>query len=120
MHTSALLLSLIPAALAADKVHVVKVGEGGLTFEPAELDAAVGDKVEFHFYKGTHNVAEGAFDKPCEPLNSTSFFSGTFNVKDKVAEDVFTITVKADTPVWYYCAINGHCQGGMVGVINGP
>ncbi|KAJ4175394.1 hypothetical protein NW759_017715, partial [Fusarium solani] len=100
MHSSALLFSLIPAALA--EVHKVKVGDGGLTFSPADLKAA------------------SSFDKPCEPLNSTSFFSGDFDVKDKVSNEVFTVTVEAETPIWYYCAVQGHCQGGMVGVINAP
>ncbi|KAI8686954.1 hypothetical protein LRP88_13683 [Fusarium phalaenopsidis] len=118
MHSSALLFSLIPAALAA--VHKVKVGDGGLTFSPADLKAAVGDTVEFHFYQGTHSVAQSSFDKPCEPLNSTSFFSGDFDVKDKVSNEVFTVTVEAETPIWYYCAVQGHCQNGMVGVINAP
>ncbi|KAJ4328538.1 hypothetical protein N0V84_001055 [Fusarium piperis] len=119
MYTSTLLtLSLIPAALAA--VHVVKVGDGGLTFSPADLKAAVGDTVEFHFYRGTHSVAQSSFDKPCEPLNSTSFFSGEFNVQNDVSDRVFTIDVDAGTPIWYYCAVNGHCQNGMVGVINAP
>ncbi|KAI8723567.1 Phytocyanin domain-containing protein [Fusarium sp. LHS14.1] len=118
MHSSTLLFSLIPAAYAA--VHKVKVGDGGLTFSPADLKAAVGDTVEFHFYKGTHSVAQSSFDKPCEPLNSTSFFSGDFSVSDAVSDEVFTITVDASTPIWYYCAVQGHCQGGMVGVINAP
>ncbi|RSL46169.1 hypothetical protein CEP54_013981 [Fusarium duplospermum] len=118
MHTSALLFSLIPAVLADH--HVVKVGDGGLTFSPADLKAEVGDTVEFHFYKGTHSVAQSSFDKPCEPLNSTAFFSGDFSVSDDVSDEVFTITVEAETPIWYYCAVQGHCQGGMVGVINAP
>ncbi|KAM0431859.1 hypothetical protein ACHAPT_005111 [Fusarium lateritium] len=121
MYTSALLaLSLIPAALAADKVHVVKVGNGGLSFEPSDLKAAVGDVVEFHFYKGSHSVAQSSFDKPCEPLNSTSFFSGDFDVTDKVSDEVFSVTVDSEAPIWYYCAVPGHCQGGMVGVVNAP
>lgn len=31
-------------------VHVVKVGENGLTFSPDQLTAAVGDMVQFQFY----------------------------------------------------------------------
>lgn len=33
---------------------------------------------------------------------------------------VFTITINDTTPIWYYCDHIGHCQAGMVGVINPP
>ncbi|KAF4980780.1 hypothetical protein FZEAL_3294 [Fusarium zealandicum] len=141
MHASALFaLSVLPAVFAqaddssasrtstasrsspssADGLHIVKVGDGGITFQPAELKAAVGDVVEFHFYKGTHSVAQSSFDDPCEPLNSTSFFSGEFSVTDDISDQVFSLTIKSEEPMWYYCATGQHCQGGMVGVINAP
>lgn len=105
---------------AVDGVHIVKVGAGGLTFEPASVNATVGDVVEFHFYKGTHSVAQSNFADPCQPLNSTGFFSGEQNVSDKVSDTVFSVTVESDDPMWFYCATGQHCQNGMVGVINAP
>ncbi|KAM0563501.1 hypothetical protein ACHAPJ_001222 [Fusarium lateritium] len=123
MHPSTLnllALSALPAALAAGSVHVVKVGDGGLKFEPSQTKAAVGDIVEFHFYPGMHSVAQSSFKKPCEPLNSTSFFSGDFSPEKKVDSKVFSINVTSEDPIWYYCAVQGHCAGGMVGVINAP
>jgi plastocyanin len=113
------LLALSASAVSA-AVHVVKVGENGLNFTPAQTSAKVGDTVEFHFYEGFHSVAQSSFAKPCEPINSTAFFSGDQNVKTKVSDKVFTIEVKTEDPIWYYCAVQGHCQGGMVGAINAP
>ncbi|KAH6958535.1 hypothetical protein HG530_010150 [Fusarium avenaceum] len=112
-------LAAIPSAVSAAH-HIVKVGESGLNFSPAETKASVGDTVEFHFYQGFHSVAQSSFAKPCEPINSTAFFSGEFNVKETVSDKVFTIEVKSEDPIWYYCATQGHCQGGMVGAINAP
>jgi plastocyanin len=51
-------------------------------FSPAEVTAAVGDILEFHFagtgggvLGGNHSVAQGVFGKPCEPAEG-GFFSG--------------------------------------------
>ncbi|OHF02961.1 hypothetical protein CORC01_01719 [Colletotrichum orchidophilum] len=149
MHTSSILATLLPAAgvlaqygygaessstdTAATAsssssssiagVHVVKVGDGGLTFEPNSITAAVGEVVEFHFYPRAHSVAQSAFDSPCQPLangSTTGFFSGPVPVSSGVGAEVFTLEVKDTNPKWFYCATGQHCQGGMVGVINAP
>ncbi|RGP59708.1 extracellular serine-rich protein [Fusarium sporotrichioides] len=120
MHASPITLLALSASVVSAAKHMVKVGDGGLTFEPAETTAKVGDTVEFHFYKGTHNVAQSSFGKPCEPINSTAFFSGTWDVKEGMSDKVFTLNVTTEDPIWYYCAVGGHCQAGMVGAINAP
>lgn len=33
---------------------------------------------------------------------------------------VFTLTINDTNPIWLYCAQVGHCQAGMVAVINPP
>jgi len=103
---------------AAGATHTVTVGNGELAFNPSSLTANVGDKVEFQFYPKTHSVAQAAFAKPCQPLNTTSFFSGGFTTASGVNNTVFTITVENETPIWYYCGYPGHCGQGMVGAIN--
>ncbi|KAM5348199.1 hypothetical protein ACJ41O_008023 [Fusarium nematophilum] len=103
---------------STDGVHVVKVGDGGLTMDPDQLTAEVGDVVEFHFYKGAHSVAQSSFADPCQPLNTTGFFSGAIQVEDGVSDEVFRVTIESDSPIWYYCATGQHCQNGMVGSIN--
>lgn len=108
---------------SASNVHVVKVGDGGLTFSPSDIKASVGDVVEFHFFPKAHSVAQSSFDKPCEPLtNGTAvgFFSGPVPVSSGESADVFTLEVKDANPRWFYCATGTHCQSGMVGVINAP
>ncbi|KAJ0335452.1 hypothetical protein COL922a_009188 [Colletotrichum nupharicola] len=108
---------------ASGTVHVVKVGESGLTFSPNDVKAALGDTVEFHFYPKAHSVAQSSFDKPCEPLSNgtaTGFFSGPVPVSSGEGADVFSVKVEDASPKWFYCATAQHCQGGMVGVINAP
>lgn len=109
------------------KVHIVQVSDknGDLKFSPEELDAAVGDKVQFQFYPLDHSVARSNFANPCVPLdpataNGTSgFFSGFMPVKQTdTFMPTFTIVVNDTAPIWYYCATGKHCEAGMAGVIN--
>ncbi|KAF8419305.1 Cupredoxin [Tirmania nivea] len=123
----AALAGLVSAESA--KVHVVQVGgkNGELKFYPEELNAAVGDMVQFQFYPRNHSVARSDFAHPCVPLdpatsNGTSgFFSGFMPVQQSdTYMPTFTILVKETTPIWYYCATAKHCENGMAGVINPP
>jgi len=69
------LLSLATAVLS--ETIDVKVGDGGLIFEPNSITAQIGDSVRFQFYSGTgsHSVALSAFDTPCQPAEN-GFYSG--------------------------------------------
>ncbi|KAI8203257.1 hypothetical protein K4K52_005656, partial [Colletotrichum sp. SAR 10_76] len=123
MTTTASAAAASSSSSASGTVHVVKVGESGLTFSPNDVKAAVGDTVEFHFYPKAHSVAQSSFDKPCEPLSNgtaTGFFSGPVPVSSGEGADVFSVKVDDASPKWFYCATAQHCQGGMVGVINAP
>ncbi|KAI8264470.1 hypothetical protein K4K56_005400 [Colletotrichum sp. SAR 10_98] len=123
MTTTASAVAASSSSSASGTVHVVKVGDGGLTFSPNDVKAAVGDTVEFHFYPKAHSVAQSSFDKPCEPLSNgtaTGFFSGPVPVSSGEGADVFSVKVEDASPKWFYCATAQHCQGGMVGVINAP
>ncbi|KAK1976602.1 Cupredoxin [Colletotrichum cereale] len=123
MHASTVLAAVLPAAAVMAATHVVKVGDGGLTFSPNDIKAAVGDSVEFHFYPMAHSVAQSAFETPCMPMSNgttTGFFSGPVPVSSGVGAQVWTLDVKDKSPKWFYCATGKHCQGGMVGVINAP
>lgn len=101
--------------------------DGQLKFEPEQLDAAVGEMVQFQFYPINHSVARSNFANPCVPLDpatangTSSFFSGFMPVSssDKYMP-TFTILVNETTPIWYYCATGKHCESGMAGVINPP
>ncbi|KAB8278696.1 Cupredoxin [Aspergillus minisclerotigenes] len=101
-------------------VQTVDVGEHGFSFDPDTLKVAPGGKVEFHFYPGNHSVAQASFSKPCHPMNDSSFFSGFIAPTTGESDTVFSVTVNDTKPIWYYCGQVGHCQAGMVGVINPP
>jgi len=55
---------------AGGTTHAVTVGgpAGGLTFQPAEISAAIGDMVVFTFLSANHTATQSAFDTPCQPL----------------------------------------------------
>jgi plastocyanin len=100
-------------ASSGSAVHSVAVGMGGLSFTPSTISAKVGDQVEFTFVSSGHSVAAGSFGKPCAPAEG-GFFSGTVSPGGQP----WTITVNNTNPLFFYCATSGHCQAGMVGVIN--
>ncbi|KAJ5307916.1 Cupredoxin [Penicillium atrosanguineum] len=105
---------------SSGSVQSVDVGEDGFTFDPDSLTVSAGDKVEFHFYPGNHSVAQSSFAKPCQPLSDSSIFSGFVAPASGESKMVFTLTVNNTDPIWLYCAQIGHCQAGMVAVINPP
>jgi plastocyanin len=115
---SLLALALTSYALAQSD-HAVAVGQGDIKFVPDTLTAAEGDTVTFTFYPQNHSVAQSAFSTPCEPLGG-GIFSDFFPTSSGAATDTFEITITSTDPLWLYCSYPGHCQGGMVMVINPP
>ncbi|KAK4457500.1 Plastocyanin, chloroplastic [Cladorrhinum samala] len=104
----------------AAATHTVTVGgPKGLSFEPQQLKAAVGDSVVFTFLSQNHTVTQSAFDTPCDPLagGMDSGFqanaNNTVNPPPQVA-----MQVMVDTPLWFYCRQGNHCGKGMVFSIN--
>ncbi|KAK0716065.1 hypothetical protein B0H67DRAFT_473267, partial [Lasiosphaeris hirsuta] len=100
----------------------INVGQGGLTMEPNDVTVPAGETIEFHFFTGSHSVAQSAFDSPCTPLSANGtegFFSGAQPVTSGEGANVFRV-VSTGSPMWYYCATGKHCQSGMVGVVNKP
>ena len=101
--------ALVATALAA--TYDITIGPG-LNYSPDSITAAEGDIVSFTFGSG-HNVVSGSFDSPCQP-------DGTIYSGDGSDGDVFSVTINGTDPIWLYCSIPGHCQGGMAMVINAP
>ncbi|KAM6517030.1 hypothetical protein FSOLCH5_007983 [Fusarium solani] len=99
---------------ASAATHRVEVGKGGLKYTPDTISAAKGDIIEFHF-DSMHTVVAGDFSKPCTPATSGGFYSGDLPAS---GNSFFSITVNNTDPIFFYCAIEGHCQAGMAGVIN--
>lgn len=102
---------------ASSTTQSVDVGEDGFTFNPDTIHIPAGGVVEFQFYPGDHSVAQAAFNKPCHPLSDSSFFSG-FMASANDGKPIWSLTVNDTNPIWFYCGQVGHCQAGMVGVIN--
>lgn len=117
--TTSLLLSTLLTLFATAEIHTVDVGEDGFAFSPQTLNVKVSDTVIFHLYP-SHNVVSGPFDSPCTPTSgSGGFFSGPFSGTDN-GKKKFVVNVTSEDTVWFYCAVQKHCQSGMVGGWNVP
>jgi len=104
---------------SSGSVQTVAVAQNGLTFSPNSLTVMPGDMVVFQFFSAGHSVTEGEFNNPCQPSNSSALNSG-FSTGGSGPNSFFTVEVNSTDPIWFYCAQVGHCQAGMVGVINPP
>jgi plastocyanin len=84
------------AAPAASQsgVHDVDVGSGGsLTYNPNTLTAAVGDKVNFHFFPLNHSVVQSTFSEPCTPTQPQGIFSGFMPVSSGEGVGVHALSI---------------------------
>ncbi|KAH8786506.1 Cupredoxin [Hyaloscypha finlandica] len=118
--TLLLFQSFIHAQSTPSAIQVVTVGQNGLlAYSPDTITAAVGSNVEFQFYGPVHSVVQASFDQPCSAYNNgTGFFGGLVTTGTAPNPKTFTLAINDTTPIWFYCAYPGHCQAGMVGVIN--
>ncbi|KAK4038930.1 hypothetical protein C8A01DRAFT_17027 [Parachaetomium inaequale] len=105
---------------AGGATHSVTVGgPQGLSFNPQQLTAAVGDTVIFTFLSQNHTATQSAFDTPCAALDGgmdsgyQANANNTVNPPPQVA-----MQVMVGTPLWFYCKQGNHCGNGMVFSIN--
>jgi plastocyanin len=101
----------LAALTVAQQTIQVQIGPG-LSYTPDTVTAAEGDIVQFTFGSG-HDVVSGSFDSPCEADGMVSSGLGSDG-------QVFSVTVNSTDPIWMFCSVRGHCQGGMAMVINPP
>ncbi|CAG8475865.1 8712_t:CDS:2 [Ambispora gerdemannii] len=80
---------------------VVRVGDGGLKFDPAMLTVAPNDTITFNFLNGPHGVTQSTGPKSCSPLN------GGFKTDSRFVSENYSIKV-----------VGKHCAQGMTGTIN--
>jgi len=136
MHIKSLLLSALANVVIAKLIDIkVSNDEKQLVFDPASVQADQGDTVQFYckstfssrlfetdrstVYPNSHNVVQGSFNTPCQPL-AGGFFSGSVSTSAGPANTTFIIKIDNVNPIWFYCSVGKHCQGGMAGVINPP
>jgi plastocyanin len=113
--SSTIALALAASSVNAQQAQTIKVNvgaDGVLTYNPANLVAPVGTKVEFHYFPKNHTVTQSSFKDPCHPLEG-GFFSGFVPTTETPSKTTFTIEVKDTKPIWFYCGQANHCQKGM-------
>lgn len=67
-------LALWTASLAMAETIVIEAGN--LYFKPQNVNASVGDVLEFHFLPNNHSVVMGGMLDPCQPATLGGFYSG--------------------------------------------
>jgi plastocyanin len=124
------LAAAVAPALAANITVIVGTAQDGspaTVFRPNQITAAVGDFVSFQFRGGNHTVTQSSFANPCAQqfntaTNQPGFTSPFIPFNAQVGTvGVYTLEItQTSSPIWFFCARQGHCNGGMVGAINAP
>ncbi|KAL1899279.1 hypothetical protein Cpir12675_001563 [Ceratocystis pirilliformis] len=102
---------------------IIKVKLGAYGFEPHEIQAKVGDSIQFHFGQGISSVVQSDFNTPCQPLDG-GFASGPLFV-DTISSNgesshVFEVPITNSDPIAFYNGGKGKCHlYSYLGVING-
>ncbi|KAF9567533.1 hypothetical protein CPC08DRAFT_703071 [Agrocybe pediades] len=125
MFSSIIATALLSASLVKAETHLIKVGDGGLVFNPSQLTAAAGDTISFQFQAKNHSVTQSTFTDPCTPVPGGAD-SGFVNVPaGSTSLPQWSITVNnASAPLWFFCKqvppapALPHCQSGMVFAVN--
>ncbi|KAM0435993.1 hypothetical protein ACHAPT_002885 [Fusarium lateritium] len=123
--TSTVAEAVTTAAASGATTHTVNVGASGHKFTPAEVEAKVGDVIEWRFYPSGHWIIRGDFEHPCIPyeyvdLNREGFSSGAQKV-EAITDDGprFRVRVNNTDPIFFYCGAPGSCvKYHMMGVVN--
>jgi plastocyanin len=105
----------VSGAPSGGQIFDVDVGNGGLTFDPSELNISAGDTVRWTWFGNGHSVTSGACDAAdsqfCSP-DDQNCAAGILSNTGTVYEHTF-----AEPGVYaYFC--DAHCAFGMVGVVN--
>ncbi|KZS98988.1 hypothetical protein SISNIDRAFT_447820 [Sistotremastrum niveocremeum HHB9708] len=101
--------------------QVIVGGPGILAFTPTNLEAAVGDTVQFVFQQKNHSATQSSFASPCVPI-AGGFDTGFHPVPDTQENGPFpaaTLEIRDTNPIWVFCKQANHCsQSGMVFAVN--
>lgn len=104
---------------SGNQIAITVGANGALAFSPSNVNATVGDTINFSFLAGSHTVTQSTFAAPCSPM-SGGFNSGAKPVAGAATTPTFSFTVNDTKPIWVYCQTGTHCQQGMVFSVNAP
>lgn len=111
------------APYGSKQTYRVEVGlfDGKLQFVPNQVNAAVGDVVEFDFLAQSHSLTQSEFLTPCTYNGGFDTGLNQMNPNNQSGLFVIPFEVKTDKPQWFYCKQQmprPHCQAGMVFGLN--
>jgi plastocyanin len=113
-------LAVIPVARSAT-INVTVGGTGIIAYTPNQVQANVGDVIQFIFQQKNHTITRSTLATPCSPLvGEGAFDTGFVPVAANVTDDfpLAQLTVEDTNPIWIYCRQTGHCEQGMVFAVN--
>lgn len=122
--TSAIYSNTTSTAYGSRQTHRVEVGtfDGKVQFVPNQINAEIGDVVEYDFLIKSHSLTQSEFLTPC--TYNGGFDTGLNQPNPKNESGLFVIPFEVTTkkPQWFYCKQAGspvsHCNSGMVFGLN--
>lgn len=111
------------AAYGARQTHRVEVGtfNGEVKFVPNQVNAEIGDVVEYDFLAQSHSLTQSEFLTPCTYNGGFDTNLNQPNPKNESGLFVVPFEVTTKKPQWFYCKQAGppnHCGKGMVFGLN--
>lgn len=111
------------APYGSRQTHRVEVGTFNkkLQFVPNQVNAAIGDVVEFDFLANSHSLTQSEFLTPCTYNGGFDTGLNQMNPKNESGLFVIPFEVTTDKPQWFYCKQQNpapHCNAGMVFGLN--
>ncbi|GAA5894296.1 uncharacterized protein JCM6883_003776 [Sporobolomyces salmoneus] len=94
---------------------IVAPKQGDLRMVPFNIQVPVGQNITFIFGAGPHTVTQSSLVTICNASNA----EGAFKSGQQMAGFKYSVQVKLNKTQPYFCAVPGHCQKGMFGLING-
>jgi plastocyanin len=103
-----------PTATPSGAVHMVKVGQPALPFDPEVLEINPGDTVVWMWVQGTHSVRSAELNTIGQPSCTAS---GLFDSGAK-SSGTFSYTFTTPGRYGFHCGVAGHCENFESGYID--
>lgn len=121
--SSAIYSNTATTSYGARATHRVEVGtfNGKVQFIPNQVNAEIGDIVEYDFLAKSHSLTQSDFLTPCTYNGGFDTGLNQVNPKNESGKFIIPFEVKTKKPLWFYCKQQGppnHCGAGMVMGIN--